>query len=497
VAAKRKSSSFLGHTATYAVANVARRLVGFLMLPIYTRFLTPADYGVIGLMMFTLALFEPIFGARMGAAIPKFYFDAPAGRARRTVIWGALGLTSAVSVLGMIVLMVLRGVGAEVIFGSSQYALALGIFAVNLVTRPLEDTGMLYLQMHARSRLFLLISIAKLLLQLALNILLVVVWREGVVGVVLSGVISSIALGTGLTLYVAACEAPAFDWLMTRKMLQFCWPLWLSGLAGLYTGSAGGIYLRVLDNLTAVGRLELALRFAVVVGTVIWGPFAQHWRPMSYRYFKETDGARKFQVAFVGIAMALFLGGLGISIFAQPAIRLMATPPFYAAAAVVPILTLAFILNNLRAFFNFSFLVTGHTKVSSACQYLTAAVMTVAYLVLVPRYGLMGAAEAQCFALTASFVFTRLISRRYYDPGFRLGPVGVFSLVSIAAYLGATVFLPAEPLAIGLLIKSAIWVVAAVVLVALGVRTIRAIDATALADLPWPLDKLSRLAVER
>ena len=494
---KRKSSTFLGHTATYAVANLTRRLVGFVMLPIYTRYLTPADYGVIGLMMFTLALFEPVFGARLGMAVPKFYFDAPEGRERRTVIWGALGLTSAVSVLSMVVLIFLRQIGSEVVFGDSKYALALGIFAVNLVTRPVEDTGMMYLQMHARSRLFLIVSMTKLVLQVALNVLLVVYWREGVLGVVVSGVISSATLCLGLTLYVAAREAPAFDWGMTRRMLRFCWPLWFSGLAGLYTGSAGGMYLRILDNLSAVGRLELALRFAVVVGMVIWAPFIQHWGSMSYRYFKEPEGPRKFRVAFVGIAMALFLGGLGISIFAEPVIRLMATKPFYAAAAVVPILTFGFVLNNLRWFFNFGFLVTEHTKVSSACQYVTAVVMTAAYLLLVPRYGLMGAAEAQCFAFGVSFLYTRFISRRYYDPGFNLGLIGVFSAVSIVAYLCADVLLPVEPMVIDLLVKSVIWLAAAAVLVAIGVRTIGAIDASALAGLPSPLDKLSRLVPER
>lgn len=497
MASERKSSSFLGHTATYAVANLARRFVGFVMLPIYTRFLTPADYGVIGLMMFTLALFEPIFGARLGAAVPKFYFDAPEGRARRTVIWGALGLTSTVSVLSMAVLIFLRGVGSDVVFGDSKYALALGIFAVNLVSRPVEDTGMVYLQMHSRSRLFLAVSMVKLVVQVALNVLLVVYWREGVLGVVLSAVISSVVLGLGLTIYVAACEAPAFDWSMTRRMLQFCWPLWFSGLAGLYTGSAGGVYLRVLDNLTAVGRLELALRFAAVVGMVVWTPFAQHWTPMSYRYFKEPDGPRKFRVAFVGIAMALFLGGLGISMFAEPVIRLMAARPFYAAAAVVPILTFGFVLNSLRSFFNFSFLVTEHTKVSSACQYITAVVMTVAYLILVPRYGLMGAAVAQCFAFGVSFVYTRLISRRYYDPGFNLGSIGLFSVVSIIAYLCSNVFLPSEPILIDLLVKSVIWLAAAVALVVIGVRTIGTLDASVLDTLPWPLDRLSRFAVER
>jgi O-antigen/teichoic acid export membrane protein len=92
VGSDRRYGSFISHAATYAIGNIARRVVGFAMLPIYTRLLTPADYGVIGLLTFAVALFEPILGARLGWAIPKFYFEAPDGRGRRTVIWGALGL---------------------------------------------------------------------------------------------------------------------------------------------------------------------------------------------------------------------------------------------------------------------------------------------------------------------------------------------------------------------------------------------------------------------
>ena len=72
---------------TYATANIARRAVGFLMLPIYTRYLTPADYGVVGLLTFALALFEPIFGARLARAIPKFYLEVTDARSKRAVIW--------------------------------------------------------------------------------------------------------------------------------------------------------------------------------------------------------------------------------------------------------------------------------------------------------------------------------------------------------------------------------------------------------------------------
>lgn len=490
---EQRSRSFFSHAATYAIGNVARRIVGFAMLPIYTRFLTPADYGVVGLLTFALALLEPLLGARLGWAIPKFYFDAPSGRGRRTVIWGALYLTGAASAVSVIAVVVLRNAAAGLLFGNRTYALALGLFAINLLSQPIEQTGMTYLRLRERSGLFLIFSLAKLFLQLALNILLVVVWKDGVFGVVVSGVISSVLLGAGGTIYVALQEAPAFDWDVTRRMMQFSWPLWLSALAGLYVGASGALYLRVFDSLSDVGRLELALRFAVTVPMLIWAPFSQHWEPMSFQYYKQPDGKRKFQVAFIAISALVFAGGLGASIFSEPVIKVMAAKSFYAAAAVVPILTYGLILDRLRSFFDFSFMVTGRTKIRSLYQYGSAVVITIAYIGLIPRFGLIGAATAQCLAYGVTFIYVYTVSRRYYDPEIQLLPMILFSLISFAAYIFASAVSHAANLAVDLLVKSSVTLVAILLIAFVALRSIGQIDLSVLESLPSPLHRIMRL----
>lgn len=488
-----RSRSFVGHAATYAVANVARRVVGFAMLPIYTRFLTPADYGVVGLLTFALALFEPIFGARLGWAIPKFYFDAEDARYRRTVIWGALIFTGAASVVSVVALVLFRNIGSRLIFGDPKFSFVLGLFSITLLSQPIEQAGMTYIRLRERSRLFLGFSMVKLILQVSLNLLLVVYWRQGVLGVVLSTVISSVLLGVILSTYVATQEAPAFDWQVTRRMVQFCWPLWLSGLAGLYVGSSGAVYLRAFDSLSDVGRLELGLRFATVVGMLIWAPFFQHWEPMSFQYYKEKGGEYKFQIAFIVMAAAMFSVGLGISIFSGPVIRLMATKSFYPAAAVVPILTLSVILGRLRSFFNFSFMVTNHTKIQSLSRYIQAFIITGAYFLLVPTFGLLGAAIAQCIAALAVFIFVRMLSRRYYDPGFNLVPLVCFALIGVVAYVFSSAMIPIHTLVVELLVKFMAFLIAVILIALVGIRAVWAVDAAFFKSLPWPLQGFERL----
>jgi O-antigen/teichoic acid export membrane protein len=493
----QRSRSFVSHAATYAIGNIARRFVGFAMLPIYTRFLTPADYGVIGLLTFALALLEPLLGARLGWAIPRFYFDAKDGRGRRTVIWGAMGLTGAASVVSVIVLVVLRNVASHILFGSGRYALALGLFAITLLSQPIEQTGMTYLRLRERSGLFVVFSVAKLFLQLGLNLLLVVYWRGQVIGVVLSAVISSVLLGIASIIYVAAHETPAFDWQVTRRMMQFCWPLWLTAIAGLYIGASGALYLRAFDTLSDVGRLQLALKFAATVGMLIWAPFLQHWEPSSFQYYKEANGKRKFQVAFIGISTLMFVGGLAVSIFAEPVIKVMATKSFYAATSVVPLLTFALVLDRLRTFFDFSFMITDRTKMRGAYQYGTAVVLTVAYVALIPRFGLMGAAAAQCLTFAGTFIYVYILSRRYYDPEIKLMPIGLFSVVGIGAYVFASVVSRTPNVAIDLLIRTLVMLIATMFMVLTALRAIGAVDVSMLESLPSPLDKLGRLQLGR
>lgn len=462
------------------------------MLPIYTRYLSTADYGAVGLLTFALAVLEPLFGARLARAIPKFYFDTSDGHSKRTVIWSALILTASVSAVTTVAVMLLRHPAARILFGSDKYALATGLFAVNLLSQPVEYTGMMYIRLQERSRLFLGVSMAKLLLQVALNLLLVVHWRLTVVGVVVSGIISSLAVGLCLTAYISRYEPPAFDWAMTRRMLQFSWPLWFSGIAGLYVGSSGAMYLRMFDSLSDVGLLELGLRFATAVSLLVWTPFFQHWEPVSYRYHKEGSAREQFQVAFTTISALMLAAGLGVSIFAAPVIKVMAAPAFHAAAGTVPLLTLGLILGNLVSFFHFAFLVTNRTKLYSFSQYITVAIITVGYFSLIPAFGLKGCVVAQCLAFAINFIYVYFWSKRYFDPGFDLAPLCIFVLIAAGAYVCASVLLPVRGLAFELAGKSTIFVLASALMAFAGMRAIRRASPSAYASVRTTLLRLSR-----
>jgi O-antigen/teichoic acid export membrane protein len=471
--------SIARHTVNYAIGNISRQIAGFIMLPIYTRYLTPADYGAVSLLAFAMALLEPFFGARLAQAVPKFYFESDNEQSRRASLTSAITLTASVSAISALLIAVFSQPASSVLFGTTEYALATALFGLNILTQPIEHTGMMYIRLHERSTLFLIISLGKLFLQITLNLLFVIHMGMGVIGVILSGVIASTVIGVGLTGYVFYQKRPKFDRTITWKMILFCWPLWFAGIAGLYIGSSNRLFLRIFSSLDDVGLIELGTRFASIIGLLIWSPFSQHWETASFKYHKQQNAKQIFQTAFLSVSTLLVAAGLGVSIFSETIIKLMASEAFHDAAQTVPFLTLGFLLNSLGSFFYFSFMVTDKTKVFGYCHYFTAGIITVCYLTLIPKLGAVGAAAGQALAYAASLLFTYKISRRYYDPEIQLGNLVAILSVACATYVVTNHLLAQDDLLLDLITKFIIYLAACGFIVLIALHNAMKVDSSA------------------
>jgi O-antigen/teichoic acid export membrane protein len=418
-----EKSGIARNTIIYAIGNISRQLAGFIMLPVYTRYLTPADYGAVGLLAFAMALLEPFFGARLAQSVPKFYFETNSELTRRAILTSAITLTASVSAISALLIAIFSQPASSLLFGTTDYALATALFGLNILTQPIEHTGMMFIRLQERAVLFLTVSMGKLALQITLNLLFIVHMEMGVIGVVLSGIIASTIIGILLTSYVFYHKRPKLDLSTTWKMVVFCWPLWFAGLAGLYVGSANRVYLRVFSSLDQIGLIELGTRFASIVGVLIWAPFIQQWETTSYKYYNQKNAKPLFQTAFLTISTLLIVAGLGISIFADPIILIMSDKSFHGASTTVPFLTFGFIFLNLTSFFHFGFLVTNNPKMYSRCHYLTAAAITLFFISLIPTFGATGASVAQAFGYAFHFLLIRYLSKKYFDPEIPLYPL--------------------------------------------------------------------------
>lgn len=468
---KSHARRIVKHSTIYAAGNVIRQLAGFLMLPIYTRYLTPADYGVVGLLTFAMAMMEPFFGARLTSAMPKYYFEQDDEKSRNAVISTSLIITGVISALTSLILFFLRDETSSLLFGTSGHALIVGLFGTLILTQAVEYYGMTFIRIQQRPMLFIGVSLSKLAVQLALNIGLVVWLKLEVMGVVISGVASSSLYALGLAVYMVFKTGTRFDKKLASALLRFSWPLWFAGLTSLYIYSGNRYYIRIFGSLTDVGLYELAAKFAAILSFLVWTPFNQFWGTERFNYRNNSDAQKIFSGTAEFITVAMVAVSLCIGIGAEPVIRIMAAPSFHNAHLAVPLLTIGTLLSCLATFASFSFLVTDKTKEMSYISYWTAAVVTVCNLALIPRFGYIGAAAALAIALLYQFIVTYRQGRALFEMGIAVRQtLQLLALTCIAFVLSIFVFQSAN-LWIDILLKALLLAVALAALAAIVWKT--------------------------
>lgn len=223
-------------------------------------------------------------------------------------------------------------------------------------------------------------------------------------------------------------------------MIQFCWPLWVAGFAGLYIGSANRYYIRIFSSIDEVGLYELAVKFSSIITLLIWQPFSQYWQTERFSYYRQENPIPVYQRVFQLISTLMVLAALGIAIFSGPIIYFMADTAFQRAETAVPFLAFGAVFGCLTTFSNFSFLVKGKTGWMSQNEYITAAIVTILYFLLIPLFGFTGAALALMLAQGAQFLIVHIRAKAHYDMQLSLLPLGTNLVIACVGCAAAHYF---------------------------------------------------------
>ena len=426
--------SIVNHTAIYMLGDILRRGVSLIMLPIYTRFLTPADYGVVELLSMLLDVASIIFSARVGHAVFRFYCTVDSEDKKKNIISSALVLSLLLSSIGSVVVISLSGPLSMAIFSDISYKHYISLFAITLLLGPLKEIPLIYIRAQQKPWLFLLFSITKLVLQLSLNVYLVVFLEMHVEGVIYSAVIQGIIMGILLTAYTISRTGLKATKAVCKSLFSFSLPLKLAALGSFYMTFGDRYILNLFTDLTQVGIYALGYKFGFVLLLLTWDPFQNMWDYEKYNIHKKPDARHIYQTVFIYISAILILVGLCISIFTRDLLRLMADPSFLDAYKIVPIIIIAYIIQAWTNYCNMGILLEQKTMQITYGEMLGVAVITLAYFTLIPTYGIYGAAWSTVAGFGARFYWINMKSSRLYDMELPWAKISLVALVASLIY---------------------------------------------------------------
>ncbi len=384
-----KDSSF------YLIGAVASRVVGFLFIPFYAQFLSPAQYGLVELVELSTQTIAIALGLQaIGAALSRLFYDQSSPEAEQAVVSTSIIATGVLSAAVMLLAVALAGPLSQLVFHTREWTTLLQAAFVAMFFSNMIEVVLVYERIRNQARFFLFYTLGALVLNLSLNVLFIGVLDAGVWGFVSSKLVVTVLGSLFLLLRMRRDVGWHWRWLYVPELVRFGAPLVLSSLSYFAIHFSDRFFLSGFVSLADLGRYALAYKFAILVSALVGDPFAKSWEATLYRYTSEAGWQAQFARVASYFTFALFTVALGIALFSPALMRIMVPPDYYPPPLLLPVIAASYIAREIGDFFRSLLLINKRAVRVSQIAGGSALVNLAVNALFIPTYGIQGAAVA-------------------------------------------------------------------------------------------------------
>lgn len=416
-----KSSSLLSGSAIYLLSNILAAGIPFILLPVLTRYLSPAEYGEVGMFLMLVAGLAAFTGISVhGAANRKFYDDRLEESTLKDFIGACLQILLASSVLVLGIVWIFQAQLSEWL-GLQPRWILLGVIAS--AASFVFQLRMGQWQVRKQASLYGITQVSQALVNILLSILLVVTFLQGADGRISAYILSTVAFSVLAAFLLYRDNLLSFAWHSghIKEALAFGVPL-MPHIAGIFLLSAvDRLVINFQLGLAQVGVYMVAVQLAAAMG-IISDAINKAYVPWLFERLKRDQPDEKKQIVrltYAYFSVSLLAAGLAF-VIGPLVVTLIAGERYAEAGSVIGWLALG------QAFSGMYLMVTNYIFYSKktgllALVTIVSGVLNVALLVvLIGVLGLSGAAIAFALSMALRFLFTWLVAhKRHPMPWFR------------------------------------------------------------------------------
>jgi len=414
-----KFKYFLKHSIIYSISNVATKASGIILLPIYTSYFTVEEFGRLGLVLAIITILIQIVVLGQNQSILKFNNQIEYADKKKSILF-TLSLFVIISAL----LFTLIGEFsapwlAKVLGNYEDYYLSLRIANYIVVVSIINNVFQNKLRADEKSVSFTVVSLIKLFVLIFAIVYLVTSLELGINGVLYGQLISEIATLIILTPFMLKSMEFKFEKNILTESLKFGLPLIFSALSMTLLNISDRFLIKFLDSEEALGLYELGYRVAGILNMFMIMPLSLTLLPVAYKVYQQPGDKDYYRKIMTYAAYFLVWGALALSIFSKEIIELFSSSGSYLPAyEVVPVILFAYVFFGMSMISSLGMYLTAKTAYIAIITIASAVLNIILNFVFIPKYGIMGAAVNTLIAFIFLYLFSDIVSNRYYRIGF-------------------------------------------------------------------------------
>ena len=407
----------LKDSSLYSVSSLLSRGVAIVLVPIYTRFFEPNEYGALDLLTVVATLANYIIALEISQGVARSYADAETESSKRQCVSTALWFACIAYGIFLLLAMPYTSSIAVFLLDSSSWS-----EAVRAMIMAIAANGMFFiLQDLLRWQLqpfrHAVASLVYTIVSSAVGVGLVIGFNAGVTGILYGQCVGAI-VGFCVTWFNDAAKhwRLTFHWESLKEMVSYSAPQVLTSIAAYFSLYVDRLLIKELMTLDDVGVYGIGARFGSVVMLVMVG-FQSAMVPLVFKNYTEPEMPAQISRVFsyflvCAISIILLLAG-----FSKDLVWLLTTPQYYAAWQVIPLIATSIILANMYIF-TLGLHLERRTMLIAVINILVALFNIAGNILLIPIFGLTGAATATLISVWIAFLLYVYFNQKYYPVPF-------------------------------------------------------------------------------
>jgi O-antigen/teichoic acid export membrane protein len=407
------------HSAIYGMADIAPYAVNFFLLPIFTSYLSPADYGAFGILQLLSVVTKIFFRLGLDSGFFRIYYELTEERDRKILATTLFTTSLVVSVCLFALCAAFSAPLGRFLLGSDFPLPRIQVWILLVAGDTLVNTfafvPMNLFRIQGRPSAFTTMTLFRSFLNIGLKLALVM-GGFGVTGVLTSDLLSSILFAAVLFPTLAGNLAAGFSRPMLREAASFGLPKVPHGLAHQILNLSDRKLIQVYSTLAESGIYNIGYTMGTGVKFFL-SAFELAWAPFVYAQLRKPDAPRLLARVATYAFAALFGFGLLNAIFGRELLWLMTQKEFHEAYHVIPVVVLAYMIQGIFALTSIGIGISKKSKYFPMLTISAATLNVVLNVLWIPRVGTIGAAWATVagYALMAA-MGAYLGSREYPIP---------------------------------------------------------------------------------
>jgi len=400
------------NTSIYSFGRLASKAIGFLMIPLYTSFLTPEDYGIFELLTMLVMILGIMIQGGISSAMFKFYNSCEDKSEKKEYISTIFIFVNVVCFVFCILSSIFSGYLSYALFADDKYGYHVILMLISFFFSIITSVPETYLMVQKKSKQYAIISLVILFMSLSLNIYFVAFAKLAVLGVLYASIISRVLHAAYLVRITLPEIGLKFDINKLKAVLTFSIPMIPAELSMFVFAFSDRFFLSHMSNLSEVGIYSLGYKFVFMLSFLIIQPFMQVWEQEMYEINKNEGSEIIFGRIYIYLVCVVMFSGLLMSVFIKEVIELVATAQFHNAWKVVPFIAVAYVFRASYYYFRMTMFIKSKTKTLSKITVFGALFSLLFNYLLIPAYGAIGASIATLLSYCVLAVVTHFAAQK-------------------------------------------------------------------------------------